>query len=342
MFLTCQRKYVPYLTIEEYTCVSIDRNRSMANQSLEPETVNGHMKKTQDRQSENALSQDGNSFARTILDSLTAHVAILDENGFILETNRAWKRFARENRLQMRPETKNINYLEICDSAADDEDGGDMDVAKGIRDVIAGRIEEFVLDYPCHSPEEKRWFYMRVTRATGPGPMRIVVSHENITALRQTENRLRESKEALRQEKKKLEEANTALRVLLQQTEAHRKDMESDVIDNLHRQVRPVLNRLLKLKLPRPAVASIDSLDKRLSELTRPFLRRLSALESVLTPQEIEIASLIREGLSTKEIAAQLHLGVTTVNFHRRNLRKKLNLSNTPTNLQTFLMALAE
>jgi DNA-binding CsgD family transcriptional regulator len=170
--------------------------------------------------------------------------------------------------------------------------------------------------------------------------MRIVVSHENITALRHTENRLRESRQALRQEKQKLEEANTALKVLLQQNEANRRHMEADVIDNLHRLVRPVLSRLIKMKLPHPASALIASLDKRLSELTRPFLRRLSTVESMLTPQEIEVASLIREGLSTKEIAAQLRLEITTVNFHRRNLRKKLSLSHTPTNLRTFLMGL--
>jgi DNA-binding CsgD family transcriptional regulator len=313
----------------------------MAKRSSRPATGTGRGKETKDENQKSALAQVGDQFARTILDSLTAHLAILDENGFILETNRAWKRFAQQNRLRMRPETKNINYLEICDSAAT-SDEGDVDVSKGIRDVIAGRIEEFILDYPCHSPDEKRWFYMRVTRATGPGPMRIVVSHENITALRQTENRLRESKDALRQEKKKLEAANTALKVLLEQTRAHRQEMEADVIDNLHRLIRPVLNRLYKMKLPGPASALIASLDKRLSELTRPFLRRLSALESVLTPQEIEVASLIREGLSTKEIAAQLHLEITTVNFHRRNLRKKLSLSNTPTNLRTFLISLTE
>jgi DNA-binding NarL/FixJ family response regulator len=172
--------------------------------------------------------------------------------------------------------------------------------------------------------------------------MRIVVSHENITALRQTENRLRESKAALGQEKQKLEEANTALKVLLQQNEANRRKMEVDVIDNLHRLVRPVLNRLISMKLPQPANALLASLDQRLSELTKPFLRRLTAVESVLTPQEIEVASLIRQGLSSKEIAAQLHLEITTVNFHRRNLRKKLNLSHTATNLRAFLMGLME
>ena len=313
----------------------------MAKISPRPAALKSRRKKAQNQYSRDQLTQNDNLLARTILDSLSAHVAILDENGFILETNRAWKRFAHQNQLRMRPETKNINYLEICDSAAAEE-GEESNVAKGIRDVIAGRLEEFVLDYPCHSPDEKRWFYMRVTRATGPGPMRIVVSHENITALRQTENWLRDSKEALHQEKKKLEEANTALKVLLQRTEAHRQDMEADVIDNLHRLIRPVLARLTKMKLPGPAQALIASLDKRLSELTRPFLRRLSTLESVLTPQEIEVASLIREGLSTKEIAAQLHLEITTVNFHRRNLRKKLNLNNTATNLQSFLMNLTQ
>lgn len=314
----------------------------MAKKSPGPAALKSRRKKTKNQRSRSLLMHHDNLLARKILDSLSAHVAILDENGFILETNRAWKRFARQNQLQMRPETKNINYLEICDSAANPEDGGNVDVARGIRDVIAGRIEEFVLDYPCHSPDEKRWFYMRVTRATGPGPMRIVVSHENITALRQTENRLRESKEALHQEKRKLEEANTALKVLLEQTQTHRQDMEADVIDNLHRLINPVLHRLIKMKLPSSAQALIASLDTRLSDLTRPFLRRLSTLETVLTPQEIEVAALIREGLSSKEIAAQLHLEITTVNFHRRNLRKKLNLSNTSTNLQTFLMGLTE
>jgi DNA-binding CsgD family transcriptional regulator len=313
----------------------------MAKRTPGPEAKKNQKNGTTNQRQKNVLTHDDNAFARTILDSLSAHVAILDENGFILETNRAWKRFARQNQLRMRPETKDINYLEICDSAAA-EDGEESNVAKGIRDVIAGRIEEFILDYPCHSPDEKRWFYMRVTQAMGPGPMRIVVSHENITALRQTENRLRDSKEALHQEKKKLEEANTALKVLLQRTESHRRDMEADVIDNLHRLIRPILNRLTKMKLPGPAQALIASLDNRLSELTRPFLRRLSTLESVLTPQEIEVAFLIREGLSTKEIAAQLNLEITTVNFHRRNLRKKLNLSNTSTNLHSFLMGLMQ
>ena len=280
--------------------------------------------------------------AQTILNSLSAHVAILDEKGFILETNRAWKRFAKENRIGMRPDTLNVNYLEICDGASGYSADESTSVARGIRDVIAGRIEEFVLDYPCHSPVEKRWFYMRVTRAMGPGPLRIVVSHENITALKLAEERLRRSEQDLSEEKLKLEEANTALKVLLRQREADQRELESEVLDSVRRTVMPVLDRLARFSLPDRTQPLLASLRARLDDLTRPFMRRLSAIESVLTPQELEIATLIREGRSSKEIAQQLDLSLATINFHRRNLRHKLNLKNTRTNLQTYLTRLTE
>jgi DNA-binding CsgD family transcriptional regulator len=279
-------------------------------------------------------------FAQTILNSISAHVAILDRNGVILETNRAWKHFAEQNRLQMRPDTLNINYLEICDRADGDDAGESFLVAAGIRDVIEGRSEEFVMDYPCHSPDKKRWFYMRVTRAAGPGPLRIVVSHEDITALKLAEERLRQSEAALWGEKRKLEEANTALKVLLRQREADQLEMETNVLDNMRRLVAPLMDRLLNHNLPARTRKLLDSLEFRLSEITKPFLKRMSAIESDFTPQEIEVAELIREGRSSKEIADQLHLSITTISFHRRNLRRKLKIRNTDTNLRSFLLNL--
>ncbi len=284
----------------------------------------------------------GDQLARTILNSLSAHVAILDENGFILETNRAWMQFAEANQIRMRPDTLKVNYLDICDSADGYSADESASVAQGIRNVIAGRMEEFVMDYPCHSPDEKRWFYMRVTRAAGPSPQCIVVSHENITALKLAEERLRESEKALWQEKQKLEEANTALKVLLRQREADQRRLEADVLDNVRRMVVPLLERLGRLPLPTRAKTMLASLEKRLDELTQPFLRRLSAAESVLTPQEIEVAALIREGRSSKEVATLMNLSLTTINFHRRNLRRKLNLRNSRINLRTYLVSLTE
>jgi PAS domain S-box-containing protein len=63
-------------------------------------------------------------------------------------------------------------------------------VAGGIRAVMHGRQVEFVLEYPCHSPEERRWFVMRVTRFPGEGPVRVVIAHENITARKKVEEEL--------------------------------------------------------------------------------------------------------------------------------------------------------
>jgi DNA-binding CsgD family transcriptional regulator len=118
--------------------------------------------------------------------------------------------------------------------------------------------------------------------------------------------------------------------------------MESDVLDNVRRMVVPLLERLGRLPIPARAKIMLASLEKRLSELTQPFLRRLSAAESVLTPQEIEVAALIREGRSSKEVAALMNLSLTTINFHRRNLRRKLNLRNSRINLRTYLVSLTE
>jgi len=79
--------------------------------------------KHRDTQAENLRDENGR-YARTVLDSLSAHVAIIDAQGTILETNRAWKRFARSNRIGMRPDTLQVNYLEICDSARGDSADG--------------------------------------------------------------------------------------------------------------------------------------------------------------------------------------------------------------------------
>jgi len=69
------------------------------------------------------------------------------------------------------------------------------------------------MDYPCHSPEEKRWFYMRAIRVADSKPSRVVISHENITPLKLAELKIRQREEELEQKSRRLENANAALRV---------------------------------------------------------------------------------------------------------------------------------
>jgi len=279
-------------------------------------------------------------YAKTILNSLSAHIAIIDENGMILETNQAWRSFARSNKISMRPDTLNVNYLEICDAATGNSADRSKEVAQGIRRVITGEIEEFVIDYPCHSPDEQRWFYMRATRAVGDGPLRIVISHENITALKNAEAQLRQREEQLQEQTRHLAEANTALRAVIRQNDEARQEVERIVLQNIRETLLPRLKRLQDHCTTPEAVNLADRIESDLQDIASPFLHRLANVAAVLTPQEMKIAMLIKEGKSTKEIAERLCLSAPTVNFHRQNLRKKLGLSGTSSNLRSYLLSL--
>ncbi|ACN13846.1 two domain sensory box histidine kinase (PAS/PAC domain/GGDEF domain protein) [Desulforapulum autotrophicum HRM2] len=279
-------------------------------------------------------------YAETILNSLSAHIAIIDSNGIIIDTNKAWREFAISNNPGMRPDMLNINYLKICDAANGETAGSAAQVAMGIRQVIKGDIDEFVMDYPCHSPGNKRWFYMRAVRVAGSQPLQIVVSHENITPLKIAEHKLLQREAELKQKTLGLEEANAALRALLRHRDEDLKEMEQTFFQNLKQTIFPSFDQLKKLNPSGKEKKIISLIESELNNIASPFLRHISNFEAVLTPQELKIASLIKQGQSSKEIADLLNLSITTVNFHRRNLRDKLGLKNTATNLNTFLLHL--
>jgi transcriptional regulator with GAF, ATPase, and Fis domain len=132
---------------------------------------------------------------QTIVDSLSSHIAVLSPDGVIEQVNRAWRDFAAHNGLS--DDLVGTNYLSVCDAALGENSGEARLAAKGIREVILRKRDLFSLEYPCHSPNEQRWFDLRVTRFQGEGPERIVVSHENITARKLAEDALRLSHDKL-------------------------------------------------------------------------------------------------------------------------------------------------
>jgi signal transduction histidine kinase len=148
-------------------------------------------------------------FARSVLDGLSARVAVLDGAGTIVAANRAWKTFAADNGVDPRTVSEGADYLGACDAAASGPGAeGAADFAVGIREVLAGRKEQFELEYPCHSPTERRWFVARVSRLPEAGPARAVVAHEDITDRRRREEerarrRLREAAARARTEEQR-------------------------------------------------------------------------------------------------------------------------------------------
>ncbi len=279
-------------------------------------------------------------FDRTILNSLSAHIAILDRDGIVLETNRAWQQFGAENGLHSSPDNQPVNYLATCDAATGEDGDHARQAALGIRDVIRGHRVEFTMEYPCHSPSRQLWFYMRVTRILGSGPHAAVVSHENITPLKLAEETIRKRETELSRKTRDLEESNTALKVLLKRREEDKQEMEEKIVRNVKQLVLAYVEKLKLTKLDSRQKLYLEILETHLNDIISPFLRNMSALSLQLTPHEIQVAALVKAGRNTKEMAEILSVSTNAIDFHRKNIRKKLGLKNRKTNLQSYLMSL--
>ena len=125
--------------------------------------------------------QQAERFAQGTVDAISASLTILDANGVILDVNRPWRKIAQAHGLGSDNLCEGTNYLTVCDAASGASSDGAHEMAAGIRAVIQGHQNEFMLEYPCHSPTERRWFSSRVTRFEGTGGIRVVVAHEDIS-----------------------------------------------------------------------------------------------------------------------------------------------------------------
>jgi hypothetical protein len=116
------------------------------------------------------------------LDELPEHTAIVDRSGTIVAVNKAWKRFAKDNGVaDLSKVSEGANYLDVCERAKGEQSHYAQSFGEGLRSVLSSREERFAMEYPCHSPTERRWFVGRVRRfADGDSPMALV-AHENVT-----------------------------------------------------------------------------------------------------------------------------------------------------------------
>lgn len=162
----------------------------------------------------------------------------------------------------------------------------------------------------------------------------------DITRRKMTEQALREREVELKITTKSLKEVNTALKVLLDRRDEDRRELERKVVANVRELVIPFVEKVRKGKLDPGQTAYLRVIESNLNNIISPFLRTLSATYLELTPTEIHIANLIREGTKNKDIAKLLNLSIRTVEFHRENIRKKLDLRNRKTNLRTHLLSL--
>ncbi len=141
--------------------------------------------------------KESERFARASLDALSSHIAVLDGEGRIIATNQRWRTFAQQNGQSPQQVSEGAEYLGVCQQAGGVGDDAARVAATLIKDLISGQRLEGSFEYPCHSPQEQRWFVCRGTRFAGDGPVRVVMAHENVTVRKQAEEALRRSEDKL-------------------------------------------------------------------------------------------------------------------------------------------------
>ena len=161
--------------------------------------------------------------------------------------------------------------------------------------------------------------------------------NERKTALEE----LKKREQALELKSKSLEEANTALKVLLQRREEDKVVLEEQVLTNIRKLVLPYLENLRHLHLNERQAAQVKIAEENLQKIVSPFLHNLTSSYLELTPREIQVANLVKEGKTTKEMTDILNISATAVDFHRKNLRSKFGIKNKKTNLMAFLSSLS-
>jgi len=137
-----------------------------------------------------------------------------------------------------------------------------------------------------------------------------------------------------------LEESNIALNVLLQRLKNEQKEAENMIAANIRQLILPHLDNLNCLGLTEIQKSHVGLIRTNISRLNASFLHNLTVQFALLTPREIQVANMIKDGMSSKDIAAILSISVRSVEFHRNHLRKKLGLSRQPSSLLSFLLSL--
>ncbi len=230
-------------------------------------------KRVQDRQ---ALL-DAEELARSTLDGLSAHIAIIDQDGTILAVNQAWRDFANANGGDTSEVNEGANYLLASDHAVGGNSGEGKPFANGIRAVLSGWLDKFEMEYPCHSKDRERWFVGRVTRFPSSGSPRAVIAHEDVSERKFGEQAL---KRAHSQQTTLLEISQTVVSTLdLEPLLNLILEKLASVIGYSGAAIAPLENNILTVQAYRGPALLIDADDIRISitrfgEMLRLIRRR--------------------------------------------------------------------
>jgi len=161
----------------------------------------------------------------------------------------------------------------------------------------------------------------------------------DITEQKRAETTLKKREKELEVKTRDLEEVNTALRVMLGKREQDKAELEENIFFSLNKLIAPFMEQLEQTGLTQKQESLLRIIDSNLEGIISPFAKRISASVLKLSPMEVRVANLVKQGKTTKDIADLLHLSPKTIDCHRENIRKKIGIKNQKINLRTFLLS---
>ena len=223
--------------------------------------------------------------------------------------------------------------------------GADKNAEMAIR-YISGQNSAFYPVALADENPEKISSYIHGIRVYDKKNLAALVKRLGITAAIISEKLPPKELDALFEELKELDvksksliETNTALKVLLEKRDGDKTEFEEKLIINVNQLVEPYLEKLKNTNLDERQRALLNIVESNVKDIASPFLKSLDRQHLKLTPTEIHVAELVKQGKSAKEIADLMNLSWKTIKTHRRNIRAKLNLKNKKTNLRSYLMS---
>ena len=241
----------------------------------------------------------------------------------------------------------NEQYYEMFDYKPEELAGKDAISLTATLDSIKFMREQMLLDYlgPYEVVGLKKGgtefpMEIRVKNMKYNGKTARMAAIRDLTERKQMEEALKLREKQLEDQTQHLEEVNTAMKVLLKKREEDKIELEKKVLINVQELVFNYLEKLKKSGLESRQKTYVDIMESNLQDIVSPFLLRLYNQYNNLTPSEVQVAELIKQGKTSKEIAELFNLSPKTIESYRENIRKKMGLKNRKTNLRTHLLSL--
>jgi PAS domain S-box-containing protein len=180
-------------------------------------------------------------------------------------------------------------------------------------------------------------------------PKAVIEVCQNISEYTRLKQELQESRDQLERKvvertreleikTKSLEEVNTALKVLLNKRHEDKKELEENVLSNVKGLVLPYIDKIYKTRINEQQKTFLSIIETNIEEIVSPFYKKLGLKYYTLTPRELNITNLIKNGSTTKQIAKILNISSKTVDTHRKNIRRKIGIENKKVNLRSHLL----